>query len=125
MCDVASSNGVLPHMILRLSKLKVRRSAKEIASPSAVVTIASASSIIKILQVCRLRFRGACPAQNLIELVAKPETMTEQGFAHALKPIRAFYSRHGSSAGMTFPTIATPSSSSEVCTPTSSQMPLF
>ena len=63
-------------------------------------------------------------AQTLIELIEKPDTATHQAFAKALRPIRAFYSRHGFSAGMTFPALD-PTSTSERNDHTTSQMPLF
>lgn len=42
-------------------------------------------------------------AENLIDLIENPQTATDEWFRRALKPIRAFYTRHGLKAGMKFP----------------------
>lgn len=56
-------------------------------------------------------------ALKLETLIQNPETATEDKLRAALSPIRAFYTRHGSAAGMKFPEINLVSSEKKPATP--------
>jgi hypothetical protein len=44
-------------------------------------------------------------AENLMTLIQRRQEPTYDAFQQALKPIRAFYTRHGTRAGMSFPSV--------------------
>ncbi len=65
--EVSSSFGVEPRTILRFGKDSVRLIASTRASPSAVTSIASSSSMSRMRTVCARRLRGDRAALILSE----------------------------------------------------------
>ena len=67
-------------------------------------------------------------ARQLMQLILNPEKATDAAVALALRPIKAFYTRHGHQAGMKFPASPKPAAPAACGKPRAAEqqsLPLF